>query len=144
MIIINNIPVMEEKYTKEKVILPIMTEEEKAEKMISGISYSFNIPSCFDKSDEFYESLLDKHLDYKKNPNYKGKEATAILYRFMHYDWFFSSVEDTFEKDGALRYILRFQDEKTNNIILIETDVIEYGYIVALEIMDIINGDRNV
>ena len=133
MIIINNLPVTENKFKKEK-----------SEKIISGTIYSFTIPSCLDNIDGFYELLLDKHLKYKKNPCLKGREASSILYYFMSYDWYFSGVINTFEKDSALRYELKFHDTISCNVIIVETDVIEYGYIVALEIMSIINGDRNV
>lgn len=151
MITINNIPLSKKEYETKK--LPAYYNADDIERSkngeeikIKGDFYSLSIPSFGNSKNDFYEKLLEEHMEYSENDSkeQKGFEATALIYKSMYYDWYFHGIDDSFFEEGNLRFVMHFEDDESNDKLTIETDVLEYGHAIAIEIIKMIRKEKGI
>lgn len=148
MININNIPVRNEEYTKEKLPYRFTAEEkersENGEQItIKGKKYFLELPFFEDETDSYFEELVQKHVDYDFNPK-RGIEITRMIYGVMGLDWYFQGNKPEVSDDGSLSFTLKFSDDCSSDLLIVKTDIIEYGFAAAMEFIEQLNKEKEL
>lgn len=146
MITIKDIPLRNEEY-KTKKLPYYMTDDEKkraenGEDIYNfGTKYSLDLPNFGDSTDDYFESLVAKHADYNYNAE-RGDEITRFNYSVMAMDWYFYSAGMTINDDGSIYFIVEASDDNSNDIIVVKSDVLEYGMAAAMEAISLLNESK--
>lgn len=113
----------------------LIINKEERENPDGALKHITELPFFGDKTDYYYESLVSKHVDYDFNAE-TGIEVTRMIYAVMGLDWYFHSNISELKEDGTLVFELRFLSDNADKCFVIKTDVIEYGFAVAMEFIE--------
>lgn len=141
---INNKDVILEDY--ECDLLPYYFNEEQKKRaengeriFVTAKKFFFEISKTEHKTIDYYETLM---LEFLRNDDSKIKslEGTELLYHFINYDWEGIGMSEV-DEDGMFNITAYCDYNK--NIVVVKTDVFEYGLAAALSIVkQIVNTEE--